>query len=752
MTDESSGHKPSDQTAPIRPFGAQGPPEGLDYELVRLIGRGGYGNVWLVRDRSGQFFACKVVYRESFNEDRPYEREFDGIRRFEPVSRASESQVKILHVGRRDDAGYFYYIMELADDVDTGPGLIQPETYIPKTLRSEIVRRKKLPAEECIRLGLSLCAALENLHQHGLIHRDIKPANIIFVKGLPKLADIGLVTDMDVNVSYVGTEGFIPPEGPKSAQADIYALGKVLYEIATGKDRLEFPELPPDFSELPDWPALLELNAIIVKACEINPSKRYASAIQMHDDLALLITGKSVRKIQAMKRRLHLAFLALLVVGVTWGGIRLWEHQMAAVPGLPMQTTKLPMPLGAEVAQKENELRQTYHVEMADGTSESRSQRAVELLKRSETAENPVVELASLRVAGVLAATADDVSLIMAVCNRIDRRFAINILAYKAELLAQAGGHARTPQNRRDLADICLVTGFEAIAAEDYTSAAKLAGIARNFAQDSNVPHLLQEADFLGEQVARCERACTNVGEFWKTLRRNPMDSEACLTVGKFLCFTKNDWATGLTLLVRCNDQALRSVAKTEISGTVSGPQEQIALGNSWWDLSADAPADDKIFYQQRARYWYLKAIASSNEPDKAQLKRQLSERINAVPLEAAEIHIVSRVGGEEFVDIYSDEVQWKSSRRGTTGNRINHVNLGDFNADGLAIIKNTEATWLMPAAVDFSTAQLVVDHRQNRRGQASLQIEDDHVRVTLAHPRLGASEIAVTVRFSKRP
>jgi hypothetical protein len=103
-------------------------------------------------------------------------------------------------------------------------------------------------------------------------------------------------------------------------------------------------------------------------------------------------------------------------------------------------------------------------------------------------------------------------------------------------------------------------------------------------------------------------------------------------------------------------------------------------------------------------------------------------------------------------VDIYSDEVQWRSSRRGTTGNKINHVDLGNFNADGLAIIKNSGVTWLMPDAVDFSTAQLVVDRKSARQGQASLQIADDHVRITLAHQRLGASEIAVTVTFTKRP
>ena len=207
--------------------------------------------------------AVKVVFRSSFDHDRPYEREYDGIRKFEPVSRSYANQVQILHVGRHDDRGCFHYIMELADDQQRGQQ-IDPKTYTPKTLRSELRQRGRLPVRECLRIG----AALENLHGHGLIHRDIKPGNIIFAHGVPKLADIGLVTDRDVTVSYVSTEGYIPPEGPGSAQVDLFSLGKVLYEMATGRDRMDFPELPTDFEELPDREALLELNAIISKACD----------------------------------------------------------------------------------------------------------------------------------------------------------------------------------------------------------------------------------------------------------------------------------------------------------------------------------------------------------------------------------------------------------------------------------------------------------------------------------------------------
>src|SRR4029077_17867338 len=93
-----------------------------------------------------------------------------------------------------------------------------PESYVPKTLRAVLKERGRLPVDECVEIALALSSALAHLHQHGLVHRDIKPSNIIFVQGAPKLADIGLVTDADTTLSYVGTEGYIPPEGPGAAQ------------------------------------------------------------------------------------------------------------------------------------------------------------------------------------------------------------------------------------------------------------------------------------------------------------------------------------------------------------------------------------------------------------------------------------------------------------------------------------------------------------------------------------------------------
>src|SRR5437762_10117731 len=159
---------------------ASSEPEGVavpDHELSQRIGRGSYGEVWLARNLMGTYRAVKIVYRKNFQHQRPFERELAGIKKFEPISRSHESFVDILHVGQNEEGGYFYYIMELGDDASMGQS-INPRFYVPKTLSREAVTRGRLPLSECVRLGLSLSAALESLHAHGLVHRDVKPSNI----------------------------------------------------------------------------------------------------------------------------------------------------------------------------------------------------------------------------------------------------------------------------------------------------------------------------------------------------------------------------------------------------------------------------------------------------------------------------------------------------------------------------------------------------------------------------------------------
>lgn len=281
------------QATVVLNFPEDRPPDAPEYELFQPpLGEGGFGKVWLVRNAIGQYQALKAVYQSKFGDNPgPYEAEFKGLQKYKPVSEKHPGLLRLELVSRKKGEGYFYYVMELGDS-ETEGWQSNPALYKAKDL--EVLRRQapgqRLPIGECLRITIVLADALDFLHRQGLTHRDIKPSNIIFVEGRPKLADIGLVTDIrppEFIHTYVGTAGYLPPppERPGTAQADIYALGMVLYVISTGRNPDFFPGLSTTLMERSGHAEFLQLNAIILRACNPDCAKRYQSVGDMLKDL-----------------------------------------------------------------------------------------------------------------------------------------------------------------------------------------------------------------------------------------------------------------------------------------------------------------------------------------------------------------------------------------------------------------------------------------------------------------------------------
>lgn len=362
----------SSNTPRARPAIEEPPPVVPDHEMwPEPIGEGSYGRVYLARNVMGTWRAVKVVYRNRFKSDRPYEREFEGIRRFEPISHGHPSQVPILHIGRNNAKGFFYYVMELADAAgpaqptppagkdatspiaageplaknrEVGGGAsdgldetavlpplssasrrqIDPARYIASTLRHELKLKGRMPFEQCLEISLALTTALQHLHGNGLVHCDIKPGNIIFVNGLPKLADIGTVAGVNEHtLKHGGTIGYAPPEGPGTPPADLYSLGRVMYELMTGLDRTEFPRLPDGFATTTDHDRWLEFNAVVRRAADPDVKARYQSAAELHRELVVVQAGRSIRQQETLRRRLKIArwALAALAIAIVFGGV-----------------------------------------------------------------------------------------------------------------------------------------------------------------------------------------------------------------------------------------------------------------------------------------------------------------------------------------------------------------------------------------------------------------------------------------------
>lgn len=267
------------------------------YGFIKEIGSGGYGQVYLFnRDGDGAegYVAGKFVYRHLFGslEDRAggaaYQRALEGLQNFRSLSGESPFLLRVFDVRQRHEEGYFCYMMELADDLESGRR-IDPRVYRPRTLKNELERfgpRRRLPATQCVDIATGLARGLRILHEAGFTHRDVRPSNIIFVNAVPKLADIDLLAGHDAALtSYIPRE-YAAPEGAHSTQADIFSFGKTLYEMCTGFPVNAFPCLPPDIRHWDDHPTLLKINKIIARACARDLRKRYSSAEQLLNDLA----------------------------------------------------------------------------------------------------------------------------------------------------------------------------------------------------------------------------------------------------------------------------------------------------------------------------------------------------------------------------------------------------------------------------------------------------------------------------------
>jgi hypothetical protein len=254
-------------------------PQVPDFELVRPIGEGGFGQVWLAINRTtGQPRAVKVIPRACIGSRDPAGREIASLVRLEANRRCRHPNLlAIQHVG--ETAEHLFYVMDLADDLSghtdpTDPG------YRPATLEN-LLTAGPLGAAECERHAQQLLAALACLHEAGMVHRDVKPANCLCVGGELKLGDFGLLTVASLSVSRLGTLRYMPPDGCMDARADVYAAGLVIYEMLTGLGAERFPSLGDRAQQIEEDRRLARLNRLALRACDPVPSRRFCDAREM---------------------------------------------------------------------------------------------------------------------------------------------------------------------------------------------------------------------------------------------------------------------------------------------------------------------------------------------------------------------------------------------------------------------------------------------------------------------------------------
>ncbi|HJN67348.1 MAG TPA: bifunctional serine/threonine-protein kinase/formylglycine-generating enzyme family protein [Pirellulales bacterium] len=248
-----------------------------DYELLRFLGRGGFGAVYLGRHRiHGEFSAIKI-----FSKSRAAE--LDGVRAYKQRAQTNPHLVPIEHVGELAEA--YYYVMPLADDVKPHSAVRSPESYEPKSLAWTLANLPPSSAEAAIEIGCELLEGLSVLHEAGLTHADVKPANILCFGGHWRLGDLGLMGPTEHLAADRGTVRFWPPEGPSDPTADLYALGLTLYLLVTGEELIHLGDFLSGKTDLDRNDTQRRFREVIARACHQDPRQRYFTANAMRDAL-----------------------------------------------------------------------------------------------------------------------------------------------------------------------------------------------------------------------------------------------------------------------------------------------------------------------------------------------------------------------------------------------------------------------------------------------------------------------------------
>jgi len=251
--------------------------------LLAHCGGGAFGDVYYCEDISGRHMAVKIVSKKKLGDS--WARELKGVVNYRKITENAPELLQIFHVG--EDEEHFYYTMEPADSL---PG----EKYRPDTLAGRL-DRGPLPRDEVFGVLSAIFSGIRTIHDAGFAHRDIKPDNILFVKGVPKLGDIGLTSSMTATATqFAGTMDFLPPEvrtagetdpsDRKSTQRnDLYAFGKVIYCAVTGRGPQAWPTIPKDIQLTLPLKLFLRLS---LRLCDKDPTRRIRSVDELGKELS----------------------------------------------------------------------------------------------------------------------------------------------------------------------------------------------------------------------------------------------------------------------------------------------------------------------------------------------------------------------------------------------------------------------------------------------------------------------------------
>ncbi len=256
---------------------------------------------------------------------------------------------------------------------------------------------------------------------------------------------------------------------------------------------------------------------------------------------------------------------------------------------------------------------------------------------------------------------ASEVGDLETACNAIDEMdgsYKIDALNMKASAATAVSKVIHTADDRKAFAAKVDPLTTQAVNAERFDLARQLNDLALAAARGSNDLAQIRQDMTRVQQIRDAEVASAACKKALVVLADKPKDAEANLIVGKFRCFGAGDWTTGLPNLALGTDAALKALAEKEIAG-VTAAEDQVKLGDAWWDAAQTMPATAKSTVQLHAASYYSQALP---ELGKGLLQAKLSQRVKSAGEDPVARTVASNTTGAaaSSVDpITATEINW---------------------------------------------------------------------------------------------
>jgi hypothetical protein len=326
-----------------------------------------------------------------------------------------------------------------------------------------------------------------------------------------------------------------------------------------------------------------------------------------------------------------------ILLGLTFLGLILQPASFSAGEEPP---NKVAVPGANAQAEARKLVKEVYGKELAGAkTTDQKKALAEKLFQLAKENRNDLTgRFVLLRFAKDIAVQAADCETALMAIEEMVGSFQIDGLELKDEVLRKSAVSATSIDQHIAVAKNAAEVADEAAAKDNFRVAESLIDLAVGEARKAKDDTLVKRSSERKAEINGFAQAYVAVERARAALETSPVDPGANLTVGKYVCFAKNDWEHGLPLLALGNDPTLKTLGEEEVRGVASS-DEQATLADSWWNAAEIRKGVEKKRMQERAAYWYQNALPGLAGLAKDKVAIRLRKLHEDLPVYLADLH-----------------------------------------------------------------------------------------------------------------